>query len=583
MGCVHCKVPIVINKTNEVDNQKNNISVNKSKKTTSNSFSQLNIISHDSEKHNNDSKIIDLSTIIHENTNEIEKQYKIVEVIGQGSLGKVVKVIHKLSGIVRAMKIIKQKSIKIQQEELKDNEINILKDVSHPHIIKIYEYFNDNIYYYIVLEYIKNGDLKNYLKKTNGITEQTTSVIFKQLLSTVSYLHSKNIVHRDIKAENILIESFSETNLDEISIKLTDFGTANYNVKMFKHIGTPYYVAPEVLTCKYNEKCDMWSCGVLLYYLLVGKMPFQGKTIEDVLDCVYEGSFDTTCDNFKSISYEAQKLIIQLLTYNPEKRLSAEEALHSDWIEKFTGKTNTNNSLNRNLNCLNFKKYINIMKKFKYTDTLHLSSLAFLVHFSETTEEMVTLLKIFKTLDKKGNGRITYNELKEGMNSILGKYITENELENVFQVMDQDKNGYIEYEEFVRVCIDQNSLFSDKNLKIAFDNFDSDKNGYLSLDELRKFLGSNNQEYYSALVEHVDENNDSKISYKDYSKMMKNILKSNTFKSYNTYLVEVERKCKSSHTIKGQAPYFTNTNLVNKEFDDKNLKFNSCRDVDSNK
>jgi len=223
------------------------------------------------------------------------------------------------------------------------------------------------------------------------------------------------------------------------------------------------------------------------------------------------------------------------------------------------------------------------MKKFKYTDTLHLSSLAFLVHFSEKTEEMVTLLKIFKTLDKKGNGRITYNELKEGMNSILGKYITENELENVFQVMDQDKNGYIEYEEFVRVCIDQNSLFSDKNLKIAFDNFDSDKNGYLSLDELRKFLGSNNQEYYSALVEHVDENNDSKISYKDYSKMMKNILKSNTFKSYNTYLVEVERKCKSSHTIKGQAPYFTNTNLVNKEFDDKNLKFNSCRDVDSNK
>ena len=149
MGCVHCKVPIVINKTNEVDNQKNNISVNKSKKTTSNSFSQLNIISHDSEKHNNDSKIIDLSTIIHENTNEIEKQYKIVEVIGQGSLGKVVKVIHKLSGIVRAMKIIKQKSIKIQQEELKDNEINILKDVSHPHIIKIYEYFNDNIYYSI--------------------------------------------------------------------------------------------------------------------------------------------------------------------------------------------------------------------------------------------------------------------------------------------------------------------------------------------------------------------------------------------------------------------------------------------------
>ena len=580
MGCVHCKVPIVINKTNEVDNQKNNISVNKSKKTTSNSFSQLNIISHDSEKHNNDSKIIDLSTIIHENTNEIEKQYKIVEVIGQGSLGKVVKVIHKLSGIVRAMKIIKQKSIKIQQEELKDNEINILKDVSHPHIIKIYEYFNDNIYYYIVLEYIKNGDLKNYLKKTNGITEQTTSVIFKQLLSTVSYLHSKNIVHRDIKAENILIESFSETNLDEISIKLTDFGTANFNNKVFKIIGTPYYVAPEVLTGKYNEKCDMWSCGVLLYYLLVGKMPFQGKTIEDVLDCVYEGSFDTTCVNFKSISYEAQKLIIQLLTYNPEKRLSAEEALHSDWIEKFTGKTNTNNSRYSNLNGLNFKKYVNKMKKFKSTDTLHLSSLAFLVHFSETTEEMVTLLKIFKTLDKKGNGRITYNELKEGMNFILGKYITENELEKVFQVMDQDRNGYIEYEEFVRLCIDQNNLFSEKNLKIAFDNFDSDKNGFLSLDELRKFLGSNNQEYYAVLMEHVDENNDGKISYNDYSKMMKKILKSNTFKTYSTYLDEVERKCRSSQTIKDQATYFMNKSLENEEFD-KNLKFRSCINVET--
>ena len=154
-------------------------------------------------------------------------------------------------------------------------EINILSTLDHPNVIKTYEYFIDNRFIYIVTEYLSGGELFDKIKQETSFSEDDSRKIFKEILEGVNYLHSKNIVHRDLKPENIMYEGKI--------LKIVDFGSSkqidNKN-KMKNFHGTSYYIAPEILKGEYNEKCDVWSCGVILYILLSGRPPFYGITEE---------------------------------------------------------------------------------------------------------------------------------------------------------------------------------------------------------------------------------------------------------------------------------------------------------------
>lgn len=230
-------------------------------------------------------------------TTPVTEDYDIKHVLGEGSFGQVKLVVHKRNKIERAMKIIKKQGVSEEEKEQMFKEVSILKSLDHPNIIKIFDMYEDDMNIYLVIEqtstylrYCSGGELFDRIQKINYFSEAEAAKYIKQLLSAISYLHAKNIVHRDLKAENLLFEN----DTPDASLKLIDFGVSCEFLKGHKlkeTLGTPYYIAPEVLLQNYDEKCDVWSCGVILYILLCGYPPFNGEDDQEILDCVKQGEF----------------------------------------------------------------------------------------------------------------------------------------------------------------------------------------------------------------------------------------------------------------------------------------------------
>ena len=203
------------------------------------------------------------------------------------------KVKHRITGEIRAMKIIKNTSVNdndgaANKKFMKEIQVlKVLKELEHPNIIKIFEYYIDNKYHYIITELLTGGELYETIIKFQKFNEKNAAYIMKQILSALNYLNSKGIVHRDIKPENILVQNNplkNKNSFDEIHIKLIDFGASNFfkeNEILTLKVGSPYYIAPEVLNKRYNEKCDIWSASVVLYVLLTGNFPFVGKLLKN--------------------------------------------------------------------------------------------------------------------------------------------------------------------------------------------------------------------------------------------------------------------------------------------------------------
>jgi calcium-dependent protein kinase len=275
--------------------------------------------------------VINKSNFISYKTGSITKEYTFGKSLGSGSFGTVRLATHKLTGQTRAVKILKKSE---QDEEKLFLEVDILSKLSHPNIMLIYEFFDDNTNFYIVSEFCSGGELFDTISEKGIFTEKEAASIMKQIISAVCYSHTNNIVHRDLKPENILLEEKSN---DPI-IKIIDWGGARYfikNKKMTKVSGTPYYIAPEVLNEIYDEKCDIWSCGVILYILLCGYPPFNGETDTDIMKAVKKGSFEFPAEEWSTVSKNAKDLVAKMLTYDPKNRYTAIQCLSHDWFKKY--------------------------------------------------------------------------------------------------------------------------------------------------------------------------------------------------------------------------------------------------------
>jgi len=213
------------------------------------------------------------------------------------------------------------------------NEINILKDLDHPNILKMYEFFEDEKRYYIVTDICKGGELFDEILARGKFSERDASLLMKQVLSCINYCHKNHIVHRDLKPENILLEQNKEFD----QIKIIDFGTSlivEENQKLDEKLGTPYYIAPEVLAKNYGSKCDIWSCGVITYIVLSGIPPFNGASDQEIMKKVKVGKFSFSDPIWNNISDFAKDFISSLLTKDQNKRPTAAEALNHPWIQQ---------------------------------------------------------------------------------------------------------------------------------------------------------------------------------------------------------------------------------------------------------
>ena len=247
--------------------------------------------------------------------------------IGSGAFGKVNIALHIGSGRLVAIKIFAKKNIKSERKIKKiRNEINILSKLRHPFINQILDTFENEQNIFIVMEYIC-ADLLSFIRKREKLSENIAKIIFKQIIEGLKYINKKNIVHRDIKLDNILIDL---TN----TVKICDFGVSKRITKneiMIDHCGTPGYIAPEIYKNKGYDgfQCDIWSAGVTLYYMLSGSQPFKAYTFKEMEKKVLKGDYE----ELKNVSSEANDLIKKMLENDPEKRIKIDDVLNHPWLK----------------------------------------------------------------------------------------------------------------------------------------------------------------------------------------------------------------------------------------------------------
>ena len=464
---------------------------------------------------------VTINTLIEETNGLPTMKYKVIQRLGDGAYGTVYLAVNLMTKAKVAMKKInKVKENEIDDMEIK-NEINILKKLDHPNIVKILEFYSTEKAYYIITSYCPCGELYNQIKYQYN--ENQLAVLFYQVFSGLYYLHSKNIVHRDLKLENILIteiEKEKKTGKSLFWIKIIDFGTAKIFEKNKSEkavVGSSYYIAPEVLQKKDNEKFETWSAGVILYMLICGRAPFDGADDDEIIAKIKKGTYNHFHKKLAASSPEVQDLVTKLLEVNVNKRLSAAEALQHPWFTKFNGK-----SLYMNIDKEKVKIYLDRLVSFEINSKFQQMVLAFIVHNVPDTDETKDILKIFRLFDSNDDGRLTKEELYNGLVKYENQKFIKEKIDDIFLILDGANNGYIEYEEFLRACMEKKNLLCDEHLVYAFNFFDKDNTGRISVDKIKaNFIDSHvSEEVFRSIFNEIDTNHDGEIDFGEFKDMM---------------------------------------------------------------
>ena len=486
--------------------------------------------------------IIDLKVntgnfIVQREGSKVYDVYEKLQFLGEGSFGSVYKVKRKNSGqreIIRALKEISKEKMCLNEENSEEirNEISVLKSLDHPNIMKIYEFYEDKENMYLITEFC-GGDAANIQDKYGVLPEFLVKYIMYQVFMAVAFFHANKIVHTDIKRENIAffyrdekkdkkevedflkkffedkeiteelcdasgLENLSEDalkvakELSNFDVKILDFGSAkkrNRN-KLSGITGTVYYCSPEIVNDKYDFECDEWACGVMMYILLVNEPPFQGESEEEIFSKILKDEPNLDINPLKDISDNCKDLIKKLLEKDAKKRIKAREALKHPFFTSginignlFKGKYKENTEI---LKTLYKRKTQEIQDKkgSKFKDMV----IAYItLHFSEKEEEKKAR-KIFMEMAGGDNHFLIRKDTFVHRMGTIYKNESKEKIEELFDNIDENKSGNIEYEELVRALSDKNQLLNDKNLREAFDFFDKDKSGSISWNEIAEII-----------------------------------------------------------------------------------------------
>ena len=469
--------------------------------------------------------------IIGDYKKDAEKEYKKLQILGEGAFSIVYEAQNRITDIKRAMKIIKKGPNESKNEEKEKeiiNEINILKTMDHPNIVKIFEFYSNEESYNIIMEYCRGGKLYTELRNYAPFDEKYTAYVMHQIFSAINYCHKMNIIHRDLKPENILIVNKNKNN-NYPNIKIGDFGMSKIVEKRSLQnsvVGSIYYIAPEVIQKKYNEKCDIWSCGVIMYILLSKQPPFKGEYIEEIMSNIQKGTYDLESPPFDKISENALDLIKKLLNKDIDSRISAQEALNHPWFKENKSKELFNEILNENI----IEKLLNNLKNYKKVSVIQETALAYLVHNFPQMKDVINSCKLFNQIDINGDGKITEEELFKGLSLRVKSDNLEEDVKNIFKNLDMDGNGFIEYEEFVRAAVTKEKFLGENVLKFAFRFFDIDNSGKIDFEEIERIFKNNVidkehvKESLNKIIYESDLNRDGKISFDEFSRVMKKML-----------------------------------------------------------
>ncbi len=355
-----------------------------------------------------------------------------------------------------------------------ESEINILKELDHPNIVRFYETYIDYKYIHIVMQLCTGGELFDRIVKLEKFSEKDAAELMKKILSAVQHLHKHNICHRDLKPENFLFKN----NKENAEIKIIDFGLSkkfsNQEENMTTIVGTPFYVAPEVLSGKYDTQCDLWSCGVILFVLLCGYPPFDGDSNKDIFRAILKNKLEFDEEEWGNISDEAKDLISKLLVKDPKKRIKIDQALNHSWFEKWENYSDEETQFRA--------EYLKRLKSYRAPNRLQHEVLSFLMKNLDTSER-VRIKEVFRNITCKTSGDLTFKDLESAFNEASIDGATENLLE-LKNWLNFDKEGKIKYTEFLVAAVNKNEALTEANIEFAFHHFDTDNNGAITLDNL---------------------------------------------------------------------------------------------------
>jgi calcium-dependent protein kinase len=449
---------------------------------------------------------------VKENIANIYQVYEISSTsLGTGRNGDVRKCVHKLTKDTRVVKIIAKSELPIHMLETRAmfNEVEILKTVDHPNLPRIFEFFEDDSSYYIVLEFCTGGDLFDRILEVKKFDEKQAAEIMFHILSGVTYLHSKNIVHRDIKPENILL-----TSKEGLSLKIIDFDTATVFKKDYQKEmhGTPLYMAPEIVKGKYTEKCDLWSSGMIMFIMLTGGAPYDGT--DDEIIAILKSvkiNIDLMCSEN---SPEARDLLKKLLEPDPVKRVTAKEACCHPWIKLYT----------QNVSKKDIEKVLLRIKSFKKTTKLKEAIHTFIISKIMDPKLYKTEQAVFNYLDINRDGTISSAELVHLLMQDMPVEEAQMYSDLIMDHVDSDKNGSIDYTEFLRASISVKKICTRENILNAFRYFDEDGSGSIEYSELQKALSDGDivitEDLIEQLMNQIDTNGDGKIDIDEFENLL---------------------------------------------------------------
>nr|XP_061794174.1 calcium/calmodulin-dependent protein kinase type II subunit gamma-like isoform X10 [Nerophis lumbriciformis] len=260
-------------------------------------------------------------------------EYQLYEELGKGAFSVVRRCVKKSTGQEYAAKIINTKKLSARDHQKLEREARICRLLKHPNIVRLHDSISEEGFHYLVFDLVTGGELFEDIVAREYYSEADASHCINQILESVSHIHQHDIVHRDLKPENLLLAS----KMKGAAVKLADFGLAievqGDQQAWFGFAGTPGYLSPEVLRKDpYGKPVDIWACGVILYILLVGYPPFWDEDQHKLYQQIKAGAYDFPSPEWDTVTPEAKNLINQMLTINPAKRITADQALKHPWV-----------------------------------------------------------------------------------------------------------------------------------------------------------------------------------------------------------------------------------------------------------
>ncbi|OMJ91143.1 hypothetical protein SteCoe_6407 [Stentor coeruleus] len=448
-------------------------------------------------------------------TDNIHKYYEFKQNLGSGHFGIVKLGVSKLGNKQKvAIKSVLKERVKEELQNLQ-RELTILKTVDHPNIIKLYEVFEDDKYIHIVMECCSGGELYDRLEKKGKYSEKEAAFLMYKLFYSINHLHVSNIAHRDLKPENCLFD----TKRDDAEVKLVDFGLASKFTKdkgMSTVVGTPYYVAPEIINGNYGPECDIWSLGVILHTLLVGYPPFRGENKAEIFKKVLKAKYSLKEKEFETVSKEAKELIKKLLNPDSKKRITAAEAMEDIWFRNTISTT-----IDRPLDPIVVAR----LHSFKAESKIKGEIMKMLVQML-SDNDIFHLKDVFRKMDRSHSGFISPRDLELSFVE-AGLDATKNRIQDVIREADFDKNGLLSYTEFLAATLELGTIMKQENVWAAFKKFDIENQGFISKAQLKKALEKTGIEItdtdVDTMMRELTLKNPSQIAFKEFCAILDRI------------------------------------------------------------